>query len=184
MSTEIKTPYQSEVEVLKSAFKDNEPLLKLMRSLFFGFSLSKAEKETIKKSFANIQLRDAVRKKIYPIMDKDTPIGFEGDFWAGSEKQIQGQHQDSIFQTVMAKKSVLEMFTQALALLEDPYGKQIDFSYEPDNKLDPLQVKLLARSLYYQTIISALTMIKVTVQMKENETPQEAAKRIQADSMK
>lgn len=180
-----KTQQEQDVDLLKLSFKDNEPLLKLIRSLFFGFELSDAEKKIIKTSFANPQLREAIRKKTYPLIDKDVPIGHEADFWSGMENQIFSHPQDAIYQAVKSKQMVLDMFTQAFNLLADPFGKPMDFSYTSDSLvMDPLQTKLLARNLYFKTITVALATIKIIAQQKEGETPQEVAKRLNQDSMK
>lgn len=181
---EKKTQAEKEIDLLKTVFKDNEPLLKLVRSLFFGFDLSDAEKNMIKTSFANPELREAFRKKTYPLIDKDVPIGHEADFWGGMENQIFGRDQHAIRQAVESKQRVLDMFIKAFNSLENPFGDRVDFGYSTESlMMDPLQIKLLARNLYFKTITTALMMIK-TICDQEEETPAQKTKRLAKDSMK
>ncbi len=183
--TGTHTQQEIEIELLKTAFKGNESLLQLVRSIFFGMELSEVEKKIIKTAFANPQLREAIRKRTYPILSKDTPVGTEDYFWSGIESQIFGRDKDTIYQIVKAKSETLKMFQRAFALLDDPFGEPLVFDYDPTLVInDPLQIGLLARNLYYKAMSVALATIKVIVEQKENETPQETAKRLNKDSSK
>jgi hypothetical protein len=151
---------EQEAELLKVAFKDNESLLKLVRALFFGFELSADEKMRIKSSFANEQLREALRKKIFPVLSKDSPIGQITDAWMGIESNVFGQPKDTIYQAVQSKQVVLEMLDKAMNLLSNPDGEPMDLKYNPNEYLiDGLQIKLLARNFYMKTVETALHFI-------------------------
>lgn len=183
---QISLPEQ-QVNLIKATFKDNEYLLKAMRNLFFGFPVSEEEKTLIKGTFSgNTELKEVVRKKIYPVFSDtiDLAVGNMADYWLDVEKDILGAFPDAINQRVSSKQQVSEMLAQAITLLENPDGTKVDLSYNPKLLMnDPLQINLLARSLYIRTIGQGLTLIKMIADMKE-ETVEEKKKRIQADSSK
>src|SRR4051812_29384068 len=89
--------------LIVGAFKDNEYLLKAIRSLFFGFPVSLKDKKLIKDIFKNPDIKNAVRKKIYPLMDPESPIGQNADFWLGTETQVFGASRDTIYQSLATK---------------------------------------------------------------------------------
>lgn len=179
---EINLAREKEIELLRRTFKDNEDLLKKMRALFFGFSLSDEDKKVIKNTFASEELKVLVRKSIFPILNPDVPIGQVADFWLGTEQNVFGQMKDTIYQAVNSKQDVLDMLKIAMKLLDDPDGEKISLEYKPSMYLeDDLQINLLARNLYIRTIESGLLIIKNIADTKE-ETPAQKAKRLKADS--
>ena len=60
----MQTTVEKDNELLQATFKGNESLLKLLRSLFFGWSVSDADKQLIK---------DTLRVRIY---EKPLDVGF------------------------------------------------------------------------------------------------------------
>lgn len=159
---------EKEQELLKTVFKDNEYLLKLMRSLFFGFDLTDKEKGIIQTTFKNVDVREAVRKKIYPILSNEPPIGQIADFWLGTETQIFGASRDTIYQAIQSKLLVKDLFEKGLALLTDPNGERVSLEIG-DISTDILQTKLLARNLYLKTIETGLQMIMMTSNVKKED---------------
>lgn len=178
---------ERQTNLIKATFKDNEFLLKAIRNLFFGFAMAEQEKSLISNTFAgNPELRDVVRKKIYPIFEEDTKdltIGLYADYWIDIEKEILGAHSTAIYQRVTSKQKMLDMLKVAFTLLENPNGTPVDLSYIPNLMADEWQIGLLARSLYIRTVNQGLVMIKAIADMKE-ESPTDKAKRIAKDSSK
>lgn len=181
MSTEIKQPTTAEKEValLKVVFKDNDALLKSMLSLWFGFDISEAEKELIKGTFVDKDLREAVRKKIFPILSNDVPIGEVQDYWIGVDQNILGQNRDTIAQIIGSKQQVFDMLKTAMVLLENPDAVKMDLTYKPSLVDDALQIGLVARTLYIKTIQNGLVMIKTIANLdpKTQEQVNEAMKK-------
>lgn len=173
---------EKELALLKSVFMENDFGLRSIRSLFFGYDITPAENEWIKNTFQNAELREAFRKKIYPLMDNESPIGQVTDFWLGTETQIFGASRDTIFQAVQTKLLVKSYLEQALSLLSNPDGEKIELA-NPVSDVDPLQVRLLARNLYIKTIETGLLFIKLAVDAKP-ETKEEMKKRIAKNSNK
>lgn len=171
--------------LIKQVFSKNPELIKTMQALFLGFDLTEEEKKTIKSTFADEELYEAIRKRIAPRLERDTMVGQQSDEWAGLEEQIYGAQEGQIYQAVHYKKEAIKMAKQAMALLKNPDGEKIDISYDPDLSLnDPHQIKLLARNMYIKMIQNQLSTIWVIAEQKENENPQQTAERILRDSAK
>src|ERR1700751_2111508 len=93
-----------EIAILKSTFASSNgdfPLLRAIRSLFLGFPISTSEALLVKSTFKDPKVRLAFRKKIYPILDVDVPIGEESDYWFGTETEIIDNNPHSIDQILM-----------------------------------------------------------------------------------
>src|SRR5260221_468240 len=101
---------EKEVAILRATFKDNEYLLKLVRSVLLGFDIAEEDKKLIKGTFADESTREALRKKIYPVLSMDVPIGHTADFWMGIEKQVFGASPDLIRQIIESKSLLLRYF--------------------------------------------------------------------------
>jgi|SRR5690349_2674814 len=173
---------EKEVALLKMIFKDNESLIKIIRNLFFGFEISKQEKDLIISTFKNDEVKNLFRKKIYPKISSDQSIFSMSDFWYGSESQIFGASRDVIQQVIKSKKRVKEMLDIAMNLLDNPDGIKNSIEYDPDNDpTDVLQVGLIARNLYINTIYQGLNWIWV-ISNQDKEKPQERKKRQALDS--
>ena len=173
---------EQENELLKTIFKDNDYLLKLTRNVFFGFPLTDEEKQTVKNTYSNAPLKEAVRKKFYPLFGDEMPIGSVSDFWGGTEQNLLGQHKDTIYQNVISKQEVLEMLQKGFEALTD--YKKIDLSYNPKLSVnDDLAVKLLARNLYIRTVETGLNFVKIVANQKE-EDKKETAKKLLKNSSK
>lgn len=175
---------EQEIELIKKTFADNEPLLKLMRALFFGLEVSKAEKDTILSTFASDELRAIMWKRFLPSLSKDLPIGQAADVWLGVEGMVFGAHRDQIEQAVEYKELSIKMTQQALELLENPDAHVMDVSYgTKKHPGDALQVNLLARNQYIRHIESQLMFLFIIAGQK-TETVADAKKRLQQSSSK
>lgn len=168
--------------LIKVAFKGNEPLLKTLRALFFGLGVSEVEKQTVRTTFANPELREAIRYRFYPTINRDTPIGQVQDVWMNADQGVYSQMRDTIEQTVQNYDCSHKMVLQALDLLENPDGETPRVEYSPTMYAsDPLQINLLARNRYVRHIESQLLMLK-NVAEEEEKTPIELAKAARKNS--
>lgn len=176
---------EDNIALLKNAFADNEELLVSIRNLFFGFQVSDSEKAVIRSIFSDPKLKAELTRRLMGRFAPDLPIGTSNDFWAGTEQQILGKFPDEIAQVMGYKQRCKEMFEVALNLLDDPNGPKnnvVDFNPKHDLK-DTLHISLLARNQYIKTIETTLVFIKAIAGTK-SETPQQAKKRLEADSSK
>lgn len=182
----ISTVMDEHAQLIKIVFKDNDRLLKIMRNLFFGFPISKSEKESIVTTFGGHDgLTEAVRRKMVPLFTDsiDLPVGVVADYWLGLEQEVLGAPSPAIYQRVASKTKVFEMLMDAIALLKNPDGKKISLDKMPNLVSDEWQVSLLARSLYIRSIGAGLEMLRQIANMKE-ETNEEKELRIRKDSTK
>ena len=156
-----------ENELLRSTFKGNEHLLKVLRSLFFGFDVKPEDKELIKTTFASKELREVVRKKFYAKIGDDCEIGQIADFWVGiPEDKVVGANVAAIAQLIEPRVNFLKMAETAMALLEKPDGKKVNLDYDP-KKDDEFRIGLLTRNKFMNSIEGGINMIKMVAEMKE-----------------
>lgn len=181
---ELSAVLEEETMLIKANFKGNESLLKAMRNLFFGFELTEIEKNQIRSTFTNSKLKEVVRKKILPMFEdtKELGIGLAADFWLDVEKEILGAGIQAIEQRIRSKQMVFEMVNKAIGLLENP-DDSMKLQYQPDMALDPLQIGLLARSLYIRTIGQGLSLIKLIAD-QEDKTAEKIEETRKKDSTK
>lgn len=172
-----------ELDLLKVVFADNDDLLRLVRNLFFGLELTKAEKDLIVSTFKNDDIRQLMSKRFLPEIGKDVPIGQTVDLWTGID--VKGKFRDEIYQVVMARESLIQMTRKALSLLENPDAEKVslDYTSERVGTVDSLATDLLARNNFIGHIEVQLVMIKVIAGQK-TESVEGAKKRLEKDSSK
>lgn len=172
-----------EIETLKKAFAENDELLISMRALLLGFPIKKSEADVIEATFKDKNVREAFRKKLYPIISPTSLIGQGGDYWYGTDTEIIGRDPETIGQIVNSKRSVLLMLEAAMNLLVNPSSsKKISLEFAPTGD-DPFQIELLARNKYISAVGTALSMIKAVAGLK-NESVEQTKKRLMSDSSK
>lgn len=173
----------AEIEVLKKAFAENDTLLISIRALLLGFPIKKSEADVIEATFNDKNVREAFRKKLYPLLSPTSLIGQGGDYWYGTDTEILGRDPETIRQVVNSKHRVLEMLEQGMKLLENPtVGKKISLAFSPVDT-DPFQIELLARNKYVTSVGTALSMIKA-VAGKKSESVEQTKQRLMTDSSK
>ena len=181
-----KTTVEKDNELLQATFKGNESLLKLLRSLFFGWSVSDADKQLIKDTFKSEDLREAVRRRIYSKFGDDAPLGSISDFWIQiPEEKLVGASEQQIYQILNSRDKTLEMLEQAIETLKTPDLKisSLEFKIvDGDNGLEK-SLELIARNKYLNAIEAGLNMIKTVADMKQ-ETLEELKKRLAKQSSK
>lgn len=172
-----------DIDLIKSVFAENDALLVMLRKLFFGYDLTADEKKVVLSNFSNPVTIEVLRRKVYSVDNMETPVGQLSDFWLGVETQTFGASRDTIYQALISKELVLEMFTKGFNLLTDPDGEKVDVKVKISLETDPLGVKIIARNLYMKAIETALHAVKVIAGMK-TESVEDAVKRLKSDSAK
>ncbi len=177
---------EEEAALLRATFKDNDALLKILRGLFFGFELSQAERDLVRGTFIGSELRLAFRKKVYGLMEDDSPIGSVPDYWLNIKaEQLLGASKDAIYQLIQSKAQLLKMFQKAMALLENPDGERVNVAFDPARTvLDDLGVGLLARNLYVQVMETSLHLVKQIANQPEPTTQDQVKKKLTKNSSK
>lgn len=172
-----------DIDLIKAVFSDNDALLISIRKLFFGYEITGEEKKNIITNFTNPEAIEVLRRKVYSTDNVNTPVGQLSDFWLGVESQIFGASRDTVYQALLSKEFVLDMFEKGFNLLKNPDGEKVNTDVKVSIETDPLGVKIIARNLYLKAIETALHTIKVIAGTK-TETTAEAIKRLQSDSAK
>jgi len=186
-SVPTKTPVQKTQEqlVFEKYFRENEVLLKSVRSIMLGLPVTKEQKEEVRSTFADEVLYGYIRRRFYPTYkDESAQIGGLVDVYLGVEQMCFNQLPHAIEQAVKYKEISLELTRKGLNLLTDPDSKkdQINLdAYIKSTEEDPLQVNLLGRNIYIRHIDKQLSVLYV-VANAERMTQQEVARRLQLDS--
>lgn len=173
---------EEEIIALKSVFAGEDDLLIAIRGLLFGFPVEKGQKLVIATVFKDEKVREAFRKKLYPILAANSLIGQGGDFWYGTDAEIIGRDPDTIKQVVESKLQVLKKLEHALKLLENPDSTPMSLSFRFVDA-DPFQIDLLARNKYVASVDRAISMVK-SIAGQKAESAEAAKKRLFGNSNK
>lgn len=173
---------EHEVEVIKRAFKGDEQMLKSMRALMLGLEVSDAEKQAIKKLFADEELYKIVCRRFAPQLDRNAPIGQVQDMWLGAEQMVFGQMESTIEQAIQYKDLSIKMTKEALGLLRNPDGQRMNIVYDPTTLVgDTLGVQLLGRNQFLRHVEQQLLFLHLIAERKD-ETKEEQDKRNKQNS--
>lgn len=169
-----------EIELIKNTF--DEDILKMIRALWLGLSISDSEKTVIQTLFRNADLFAILKRRLYPELDRNMPIGQVQDAWMGVEKQVFAENPNTIYQAVHYKVKALELTAQALELLKNPFGEAMNITFVPPTgpmaDLDvALQVELLGRNQYIRHIEQQLLFLWLISQQKVEKPAEVAVKK-------
>lgn len=163
-----KTIQEQENELIKQYFKDNNALIKSLRSLFFGLPVTDEEKSVIKEIFKSEELKTAFRKNFYSKFGDEVVIEKIGDFWAGLDiNNIIGSNPQEIKQVMDSRQLAYVWLEKSMELLNNPDGEKVDLSWDASSlEDDPYAIKFLARSKFMNTIASGLNIINILANTK------------------
>lgn len=174
----------SDIELIKATFAENDYLIIAVRKLFFGAELTQEEKNSIKEAFKDPKVIEVLRRKIYPVFNAETPVGQISDPWIGVEEQIFGASRDTISQAINSKAVAISMFEQAFNSLKNPDGEQVSIKFDPLSlNADELAINLIARNLYMKGVETGLLGVKM-IAGKKDESIEQTLARLQQDSSK
>ena len=139
----MNTQVEKDNQLVIATFKDRDNLLKSIRALFLNLGINPQEKEEVRN--LSPEIKRILKDKLYPVMDKETPIGQVKDAWLGAEQMVFGHNSETIKQAIQYKNKALKMTLAALELLNED-GNEINLNYEPSDS-DPPH-RSLAASLH------------------------------------
>lgn len=167
-------------EIVQQVFRDNEALLKIVRSLFLGLDLTEQEKQAIKEIPAGA--KNVLKTFFNPSLSKDAPLGVVSDAWMGIDRDIRGATEPTVYQIVKSHELRIELVQKALELLDNPDRDQLFLGYDSSTLMsDPMQTGLLARNGYITYVNQQIYNLHMLANIKK-ETPEEATKRLKKDS--
>lgn len=163
-------------KLLESLFKNNEHLILAIRSLFYGWEVTKEDKETIKKVFEKEDVREAFRKKIFSKWGDIAPLGQIADQWINiPEDKLLGSTREERSQLFAYRNEVTKKLNHAMTLLENPEGVKPSLVYDENTtQNDTLGCVLLARNKYLNTIEAGLGFVYQSANTKELTKEQKA----------
>ena len=88
----------------------------------------------VQSSFKNPEVKVALRKKMYPVLNSSMGIGEESDYWFGTETEILDKPQETIIQVVKSKQQCLDMLDKAFSLLDNPLKEKMNLSFVGNDK--------------------------------------------------
>lgn len=178
---------ESELELLKGAFADNDELLRAVQKSFFQLPLNAVELSMLEVIKSNKELQKIIRKIILPELTDDTPYAEVWDYQMGID--FRNKIPETIVADIKANKILIDYFDQQLKVLE-----QGGFQKEPEIKLKELSdiddklenniyIDVLARDNIIGTLAGRLNMIVGLAGQKE-ESAADQKKRLEQDSNK
>lgn len=183
MSAEaLRNTPEKEQQLIKAVI--TEEILKSIRGLFLGLETTEQEKRIIHDLCMDEEVYNIFARRLYPHMDKNTPIGQVQDSWLGAESMVFNAPTDTITQALEYKDLALQYTKQALSLLKDPNGKPVNLAYAPASyPEDRLGIMLLARNQFIRHVEQQLLFVWLIAQQKV-EAPEVVEKKKKQNSAK
>lgn len=167
-----------ELNLLKTVFAENLPLVKIIRKVMLQLPMSEAEEVQWRKTFASKPLCALMRKMFLPTIDGDAPINQIIDLWM--TVNLENKLPDEEKSLINSREMVIQYLDAQLKEL----GGDVKVDHKPLDNFDVLNPdQLRARN----TIIG-----HVENQLREiyglagyvSETPEETLKRLSQNSSK
>jgi hypothetical protein len=138
-----------ELDLCKITFKDNDPLLKVIRKVMLQYPLTPIE-VGIKKGLSS-ELLAVIRKTILPEIDIDAPIAQIGDLWFWLPFKLDDKDPINAYAFLQARDKIVKYFDNQLCELEGgvPNYDKIIFKglINPQENPESLYTNLLVRNM-------------------------------------
>lgn len=171
-----------ELQLIKSAFAENDDLLKTIRKVFLQMPLNAVDLsrlELIKKP----EILAILRKVFLPTLDPDAPINQQIDLWM--TVQIVDKTPDEAYPHLKAREIVIEYLDEQLKELEGLNKEDIIKFPELVN------LKKSAKDTYINIVIrntiishTEMQLMELKILAQPEETPEETQERLAKDSSK
>lgn len=178
----------AELALIKATFAENDELIYLIRKVLLQFPLKEAERKTI-KAIMNEDVFNVVKKRMYPEMSDDFPLGQLGDIYQTLTNDLKSKTVDEMAPLFKAKQLEIEYLEQQFSILKD-----IDTDFSGGIRLDGLKslknmsaedcyINTVARNFIVAYIDNMLILIK-NIAGQKTETVEDQKKRMTRDSSK
>jgi len=168
-----------ELELLKSVFAENLPLIKTLRKVMLGLDMSEAEEIQWKNTFHNNEvLMTLMRKMFLPEIDGDAPIHQIVDLHLTLD--LNNKLPDELDSIIKARVLLINYLNKRLKYLA---GGKEESTYLKISDFEVNEVNLRSRRDVIMHIENQLAEINGLAGYKQ-ETPEETIKRLEQNSNK
>lgn len=172
-----------EFALAKSAFAENDDMLKLVRKVMLQSKLSSTDIIKVKNVFSK-DLIAFVSKFILPTVDVDAPLSLVIDLWMTFETQNKTPAEVSL--AIKTRGRLISMLKKGLARLESPTVKgefEVE-TFEPEFESEEEDyISLISRNSLITHIDQQLVQLKLLAGYKK-ETPEQTKERLFKNSSK
>lgn len=147
---------KDELDLIKSVFKGQPVLLKVIRKVFFQVELTESEKK-IKETFKSEDLYTVLRKHFIPFLTDDWAIGHEYDCWTGMG--LEQRLCENAVQMIQARGQTIQYLTEQLGVLfgkNEAVLKFVDLSNIQDKPAVEVFVNFISRSEIHARVQNSL----------------------------
>jgi len=156
-----------ELDLIKSTFKDNLPLLKAIRKIFLQMRISESEEVIVKKKIKGDVLA-LVRKCFLPTLDGDAPINQVIDLWVTLD--IRNLPAPDAYHLLKAREIIIDYLDQQLNSFNEG-GVDIDIKFNKLSTLvnnpDTAIINLTARNTIVLHIENSINQLYILANQKE-----------------
>lgn len=173
-----------ELEVIKSVFSDNEPLLLALRKVFLQLKLDKFETTLIDNSITKKpNVVDVIAKCFLPEIDPETPIQQVIDLWMTID--MKDKDVDEAYPHIVARSLLIQYLKEQLDVLRGNKGKMkfTDFNFSKNNSAEDIYIDLIVRNTIITHTEQQLFQLQ-TLAGSKTETVEETMARLSKDSSK
>lgn len=177
-----------ELKLLKSTFFEGYGLLKAFRNFMLQIE-SEDEEIAIRKVISN-ELVVILKKFFLPALFPDCPLGLQMTSWGGVAVGNAGSKTEEMFPHIMAKEIQIKYTEQQFNVLLNKANKKKDHlmlkdlvEFKDSNKVD-MHIELMAYHNIIDLIDKNCMQVYISVNQETDETPEQTAKRMLANSSK
>lgn len=171
--------------LIKSLFKDNEPLLLALRKVFFQVELNDDDLNTLKVITSSDEAKKVLRKTYFPEIDLNAPFGQVIDLWLTVDSKDKDPEQ--VQRALFVRQRLMELIMAGLARLDNPSAeikeKIIDYKPNFDQCDLDLYVEYTARNALISHTEFQLIQL-MTLANQKSETLEEKISRMKKNSGK
>ena len=181
-----KTMYSdAELNLMKTTFSENEPLLKAIRKTMLQLELSEGEDKMLKGTFKTKEVQDLIRHVLSPSLDGDAPYFQLVDMW--TVFQLEGQKIEETAVRAKSNKLFIDLLDQGLKTLAGETVKKLivldDLTNIEGKDSEEIYINMFARNLFIKMVDKQVSIIDMLAGVKE-ETIEETLERLSKDSTK
>lgn len=140
-----------ELDLLRGVFKDNEPLLKVIRKSLLQHTLTEQEDHILVQNIKGDDLKVLMHRIFLPCLTDDNPITHEYDEWSGD--QLEMRLVENAVQVLRARKLAMEYGEQEFNNLFERKESEIKLK-DLESLINKTDVEIFINFLARQAIVN------------------------------